>query len=238
MTLSSQTFVKRAYRLLNAAYGDLRWWPARTRFAVMVGAILTQGTAWRNVERALDRLHRARVMTPARLVRLPRARLEALIRPAGFFRVKARRLQAFLRMLQDRYDGRVAQMFRTPTGRLRRDLLAIHGIGPETADAILLYAGQRPLFVVDAYTRRILLRHGVIEPKASYDDIAALFARVLPRRARWFNAYHAWLVEVGKSHCRTTPICTDCPLGRLPLADGTIPDSYARHAMKREVIRG
>lgn len=153
------------YHTLLAAFGPQHWWPSSKSggpFEIIVGAILTQSTAWTNVERAITNLRRARLLTPRAIQRIPLPRLARLIRPSGYFRQKAKKLKAFVRFLRDEYAGSLARMFRTPTAKLREQLLAVHGIGPETADSILLYAGAHPVFVVDSYTRRILLRHALI----------------------------------------------------------------------------
>ncbi len=188
------------------------WWPADSPFEMIVGAILTQNAAWRNVEQALANLERAGVLHPDGLRGLSRARLERLIRPSGFFRVKTRRLRAFLDFLFDRHGGSVVRLLRTPRVRLRRELLGVTGIGPETADSIILYAGRKPEFVVDAYTRRIFHRHGFLGPDVSYDETKALFEENLPPEAPLFNEYHALIVNVGKDWCRPTPRCEGCPL--------------------------
>jgi len=167
------------FMTLYDAWGQQHWWPARSRFEVIVGAYLTQNTAWTNVERALENLRKARVLTVRGIRLTPRSKLEKLIRSAGYFRQKAQRLKTFVRFLDQRYGGSLARMFAEPTGKLRAELLALNGIGPETADSILLYAGNHPVFVVDAYTRRIVERHGLIPAKASYDHIRKLFERAL-----------------------------------------------------------
>ena len=165
----------RAYYLaLYRAWGPQHWWPARTRFEVIVGAYLTQNTAWTNVEKALGQLRKAHALTLAGIRRMPLEELERLIRPAGYFRQKAQRLKYFVDFLDRRYAGSLARMFAQPTARLREELLALHGIGPETADSILLYAGNHPVFVVDAYTRRILERHRLVSARAKYDEIREL----------------------------------------------------------------
>lgn len=167
------------YRTLYRAWGRQHWWPARSRFEVIVGAYLTQNTSWTNVERALASLRQAGLLTVdgVRRTRLPK--LEKLIRSAGYFRQKAKRLKTFVRFLDERYGGSIARMFAQPTARLREELLALNGVGSETADSILLYAGNHPVFVVDAYTRRILERHQIIVPRASYDSIRQLLERAL-----------------------------------------------------------
>jgi len=204
------------YHALFAALGPQGWWPARTRFEVIVGAILTQNTAWGNVERAIANLRRARLLSPRALAGAPLRRLARLVRPSGYFRQKARRLKTFVRFLETEYGGSLARMFRVPTAELRQKLLGVPGIGPETADSILLYAGGHPVFVVDAYTRRILLRHGLIGEKSSYEEIRALFEQNLPREPRLNNEFHALLVQVGKNWCRPQAArCDECPLGRF-----------------------
>jgi len=193
-------------------FGPQHWWPARTRFEVVVGAILTQNTAWSNVERALAALRGRRLLTAARLSELPPGRLAGLIRSSGTFRVKARRLRAFLAYLNGRYQGSLDRMSRAPLEALRRELLAVPGIGPETADSILLYALGRPAFVVDAYTRRVLSRHRLLPHDAGYQEVRAFFERHLPSDPRLFNEYHALLVAIGKQYCRSRPHCAECPL--------------------------
>ncbi len=202
------------YEALYAALGPQDWWPARTPFEVIVGAILAQSTAWGNVERAVSRLRQARLLTPRGIEHMPLGKLARLVRPSGYFRQKAKKLKAFVRFLRREFGGSLARMFRTPTAQLRRMLLGVHGIGPETADSILLYAGNHPIFVVDAYTRRILLRHGLVDAQAGYEEIRRLFEQSLPRDPRLYNEYHALLVHVGKTWCRPRVArCDECPLG-------------------------
>lgn len=200
------------YDAMLAACGPQHWWPARTPTEVIIGAILTQNTAWRNVERAIANLEGAGALDWRVLRDLPQERLAELIRPAGTFNVKARRLRAFVDWLWARFDGDLERMFATPPSTLREELLGIPGIGRETADAILLYAGGVPTFVVDAYTARILARHGLIDRDADYDEIKDLFESNLPSEAELFNEYHALLVAVGKTHCRPRARCEGCPL--------------------------
>lgn len=177
-----------------------------------MGAILTQNTAWGNVERAIRRLKTHHLLTARRLHAFPESRLAKLIRPSGTFKVKARRLKAFLRFLHERYSGRLNAMTRAPLLALRRELLAVHGIGPETADSILLYAVGRPTFVADDYARRVLSRHRLARPGIDYDSLQELFTSRLPRDPALFNEYHALLVRVGKIYCHRTPRCAECPL--------------------------
>jgi len=177
-----------------------------------VGAVLTQNTAWRNVERAIENLKEEGVLTPQSLIGLDEARLAGLIRPAGYYNVKARRLKHLMHFLDEAYGGGLERMFAEPLSSLRGKLLEVKGIGPETADSILLYAGEKPIFVVDAYTRRVLLRHGMITDGASYEDIQDLFMRGLPQDVALYQEYHALLVRLAKTFCKTKPLCSGCPV--------------------------
>ena len=205
------------YRRLFRAFGPQGWWPASHPFEMMVGAVLTQATSWRNVEQAIERLRRAGGLAPRRLLAMPRRRLERAIRTAGYFRQKAKRLAIFSRWYVTRYGGSPARMFRTPWRALRTELLSLHGIGPETADSMLLYAGKQPVFVVDAYTTRIFRRHRLIGADATYEDVQRFAMRELSPSATVYNECHALLVAVGKRFChRQHPDCGHCPLGDLP----------------------
>ena len=211
----------RLYLALFRRFGPQRWWPAKTPLEVAVGAILTQNTAWSNVERALERLAAQRLVDPRRLRALSQVELARLIRPSGTYRIKAQRLKAFLDFLWERFNGRVERLKTAPLEKLRSALLSVPGIGPETADSILLYAAGRPIFVVDAYTRRVLARHRLVPPDIGYEPLRAVFERHLPSDPALFNEYHALLVAVGKRYCRSRPLCESCPLrfdlkGRLP----------------------
>jgi endonuclease-3 related protein len=201
------------YDALFRAHGAQRWWPGRTRFEVIVGAILTQNTSWSNVERAIAELRREKLLSVDGIEQVPLTRLSRLIRSSGYFRQKARKLKAFVEFLRKQYHGSLDKLFAAPTEILRKQLLGVHGIGPETADSILLYAGKHPVFVVDAYTRRILERHHLANGKESYEDIRRLFERSLPLRSSLFNEYHALIVHTGKHFCRKrAPGCEQCPL--------------------------
>ncbi len=178
-TVKPEENIRSYFATLYDAWGQQHWWPARSRFEVIVGAYLTQNTSWTNVERALDSLRKARVLSIRGIRRTPLPKLETLIRSAGYFRQKAQRLKTFVRFLDECYGGSLARMFAEPTEKLRAELLALNGVGPETSDSILLYAGNHPVFVVDAYTRRILERHQLIPVKAGYEDIRQLFERAL-----------------------------------------------------------
>ena len=171
--------IRAYYHTLSSAWGRQHWWPAQSRFEVIVGAYLTQNTAWANVEKALANLRKARLLTLRGIRRTPQPELEQLIRPSGYFRQKAQRLKTFVSFLDKRYGGSLARMFTQPTAELRDELLTLNGVGPETADSILLYAGNHPAFVVDAYTRRILERHQIVSGAAGYDEIRQLFEQAL-----------------------------------------------------------
>ncbi len=199
------------WRLLDH-FGPLHWWPAETPFEVVVGAILTQNTAWRNVEYAIANLRRAGRLEVGALLELPAADLEALIRPAGFFRQKALCLQGFVRVLIEDHGGDLDAWLAGPLPAVRVELLALTGIGPETADSILLYAGNRPTFVVDAYTRRLFNRLGLLQGKKSYEEIRSRFMTALPAESGLFNEFHALIVETCKTFCRKQPLCPPCPL--------------------------
>jgi len=233
------------YQQLMAAWGPQDWWPAYTRFEVIVGAFLTQNTAWTNVERALRKLQQAGALNLDGIRRAPLAELTKMIRSSGYFRQKAQRLKNFVRYLDAGYGGSLERMFAQPTNKLREELLALNGVGPETADSILLYAGGHPVFVVDAYTRRIFERHGLITAKARYEEIRQLveqaFVQETPsgwdqppmsplagrrrhkfviRRAtlaaRAFDEFHALLVQTAKHHClKAEAHCAGCPLERF-----------------------
>ena len=218
------------YDALFEKHGTQSWWPGRTRFEIIVGAILVQNTSWSNVERAIVALRRERLLTPAGIEGVPQTKLARLIRSSGYFRQKARKLKAFVSFLRKNYAGSLAKMFRVPTNELRVQLLAVHGIGPETADSMLLYAGGHPVFVVDAYTRRVLERHGLVHEKATYEEIRRLFENSLPKRVSLFNEYHALIVHTGKHFCKPrAPLCSACPLKPF-LPPVTLPTKIAEVA--------
>lgn len=212
------------YHRLYDHYGDLSWWPGESPLEISVGAILTQNTAWANVNRAIGRLKEKHAMNVRALKDLSHKRLARLIRAAGYFNVKARRLKNFISFLRNRYGGSLKKMFRQETNRLREELLSVNGTGPETADSILLYAGQKAIFVIDAYTKRIFSRHQVMAYEKSYDEFQQLFMKSLPADVDLYNQYHAMLVNVGKDFCRSRPHCDSCPLNGWrdvpPLRDG------------------
>ncbi len=213
------------YRRLYAHFGPQHWWPAKSAFEVILGAILTQNTAWTNVELALANLKRAGLLHVGRLHKAREQRLAGLIRPSGYYRLKAKKLRAFTRFLSEKHHGRLSHLFRLETGVLRAELLTVYGIGPETADSIILYAARQPIFVVDAYTRRVAARLGLADADASYEELQQLFQEHLPRAEPLFNEYHALLVALGKYYCqKRTPRCGACPLqGLCPTAASLSP---------------
>jgi endonuclease-3 related protein len=238
------------YKALLSRWGPQNWWPAQSRFEVIVGAYLTQNTNWRNVEQAMANLRRAGALRVEDMGGLALSQLEELVRPSGYFRQKARKLKTFLAFLDEKYDGSLDRMFSRPTEELRVELLALNGVGPETADSILLYAGNHPVFVVDAYTRRVLERHGIIGPKTGYEEIRLLVEQAIgeaepesltvlqpggdPRHpasrmsrasrsqlAQHYNEFHALIVRVGSQYCSKTAKCEGCPLQRFLPHDRT-----------------
>ena len=237
----TRSLIPSYYTALLSRYGPQNWWPAHSRFEVIVGAYLTQNTNWSNVEKALLNLRRARRLSVSAMRATPIDELEALVRPSGYFRQKARNLKTFIAFLDERYSGSLSRLFSAPTAKLRAELLELNGVGPETADSILLYAGNHPVFVVDAYTRRLLLRHDIIGEKTGYEEIRALIEHAIsssgaeclivkesgsdPRHpvsrmsssartelAQHYNELHALIVRVGNHYCRTKAICEGCPL--------------------------
>jgi len=216
--MTSPKTVQRIYDALLKSFGPQRWWPGDTPFEIMAGAILTQNTNWGNVERAIAQLKKEGLLEPKAMQAVPVGRLAAAIRPAGYFNVKARRLKNFVGFMVDRYGGDIRRMRQRPLKALRRELLSVNGIGPETADSILLYALGKPVFVVDAYTRRFLRRHNLIEERADYHDIQNMFMDVLPPDPKLFNEYHALIVRLGKDVCRPSAKCEACPLNRISYA--------------------
>lgn len=200
------------YKKLRCSFGPQGWWPGETPFEVIVGAILTQNTSWENVEKAIVRLKRDGLLHPEKLYHIEESVLAQAIRPSGYYNIKAVRLKNFMDFLFGEYQGDLALMFAEDLGTLRGGLLGIKGIGPETADSILLYAGSKPIFVVDAYTKRVFSRHNLVSPDADYREIQDLFMRNLPKNVELYNEYHAQIVHLGKNFCKKRPKCTDCPL--------------------------
>ena len=206
--------LKEVYERLLAAYGPQHWWPAEKPFEVMIGAILTQSAAWRNTEKAIGNLKAAGALSPAAIRSLPISELARIIRPCGYFNAKALKLKALVDWFAG-YSDDFNNLSAIDTDTLRRELLAIHGIGPETADSILLYAIGKPVFVIDAYTRRITSRIGFAIDKESYDGYQRLFRANLAADRRLFNEYHALLVKLAKDACRKQPLCSKCCLKDL-----------------------
>ena len=201
------------YDLLYRKFGPRHWWPGNTRLEIIIGAILTQNTAWANVEKAIRNLKKERVLNAKALSAIPEKTLAELIRPSGYYNIKAGRIKNFLKFLNTHYNGSLAGMFGTDLYKLKEELLSVKGIGQETADSILLYAGNKPIFVVDAYTKRIFSRHGFISKNVEYKKIQSLFMDNLRQDARLFNEFHALIVELGKTTCKSKkPLCDICPL--------------------------
>lgn len=211
-----RTRLMEVFDALFKRYGALHWWPADTPFEVCVGAILTQNTNWLNVEKAIHNLKREGRLSLEALWEIDRERLAELIRPSGFFNVKSARLKDFIGWVLERH-GTLDAMFAGDWQELREELLAVRGIGRETCDSILLYAGGKPSFVVDAYTKRLCSRLGLVGEEAGYEELRALFMNALPQDSALFNEYHALIVEHCKRHCRKKPLCDGCPLKGLSL---------------------
>lgn len=201
------------YRRLHAAHGPQQWWPGDSTFEIMVGAVLTQNTAWTNVEKAIANLKLAQALSPEVIIAVPHRRLASWLKPSGYFNIKAKRLRAYCEWLIRK--GGVKRLAQLPTIALRDELLQVHGIGPETADDILLYAFHRPVFVIDAYTRRVFKRLGLIEGNEDYETLRELFEKSLVTDVQLFNEYHALIVAHAKDACRPRPRCDACKLGTL-----------------------
>ncbi len=201
------------YQKLYRHFGPQHWWPGETPFEVMVGAILTQNTAWKNVERAIENLKKENALSPEEINKMNIEKLAQLIKPSGFYNLKAKRLKSFIERFMEDFHGDIQEMKKLEKHTLREWLLSIPGIGRETADSIILYAIEKPIFVVDAYTRRILSRHGFIKGDEDYDEIQEIFHRNLPHDTGLFNEYHALIVRLGKEYCKKqNPLCETCPL--------------------------
>ncbi len=210
------TILLEIYQKLYQAFGPQHWWPGDTPFEIAAGAILTQNTNWGNVEKAIQNLKKQSALSAGIIHKMPAKKLAELIRPAGYFNVKANRLKSFVNFFMNDYHGSIKRMKGEDTYALREKLLTINGIGSETADSILLYALKKPVFVIDAYTKRVLSRHGIMEHEKSYDEFQQLFHSSLKKDVRLFNEYHALFVRAGKTFCkRKKPLCEDCPLYNL-----------------------
>ena len=205
----------RIYNRLVEAYGPQHWWPEGSVLEVMVGAVLTQNTNWQGVEKAIANLNKNGLLSLDKLHHRPIEELAEFIKPAGYFNLKARRLKNLIGMVAEAYGGDLNAMGQMETAQLRQELLSVNGVGPETADSILLYAFHRPIFVVDTYTYRVTSRHGLIEEEVNYQALQDLFMHHLPLDVEMFNEYHALLVRVGKLHCKRKARCEGCPLEPL-----------------------
>jgi endonuclease-3 related protein len=200
------------FNTLYKAFGPQHWWPGETPFEVAVGAILTQNTNWVNVEKAINNLKNCTTLDAHFLHKMPHPKLASLIKPSGYFNIKAKRLKHFLAFLVNHYNGRIENMQNEDALMLRHQLLEVNGIGPETADSILLYALEKPFFVIDAYTKRVLAKHKIVSEEATYHEIQGLFHKNLPMDVKLFNEYHALFVMTGKHYCKPKPRCEECPL--------------------------
>lgn len=203
------------YEKLYGRFGPRHWWPAETPFEVMVGAVLTQNTSWANVEKAICNLKGRGLLGPERLNSIPLSRLAEFIRPSGYYNIKAKRLKSLVSFLMRDFKGDIALMRRLEMEALRKELLRVHGIGPETCDSIMLYALNKPVFVIDAYTKRIFSRCGLAKEDVTYDGLQRLFTEALPRSVKLYNEYHALIVQLGKEVCRKRPKCNLCPINKL-----------------------
>jgi endonuclease III related protein len=201
------------YRKLYHAFGPQHWWPGDTPFEIAVGAILTQNTNWGNVEKAIQNLKSRDALSAKVIHTMPVEDLAELIRPSGYFNIKTTRLKSFINFLMKEYHGSMKRMITGEVHQLREKLLSVNGIGPETADSILLYALGKPVFVIDAYTKRVLSRHRILDDRRSYDEFQALFHATLKKDEKLFNEYHALFVKLGKTFCKKSkPLCATCPL--------------------------
>lgn len=209
----AQKELKKVYRILRKQQGERNWWPAETTFEILVGAVLTQNTAWTNVEKAIQSLKNNELLSPQKIVACKPRRLAICIRSSGYFNVKAKRLRALCEWYIR--QGEYKRIKKWPTEKLRQELLAVHGVGPETADDIILYAFRRPVFVIDAYTKRIFSRLGLTQADQGYESMRSFFENNLQPDAQLFGEYHAHIVEHGKNICRVKPRCEECALNNL-----------------------
>ncbi|MGQ9705417.1 MAG: endonuclease III domain-containing protein [bacterium] len=216
MGIDKTDFIRRVYDILLKELGPQRWWPAQNRWEVVVGAVLTQNTNWINVERAIENLKYKELIDIEKLAKADIKDIAEAIRPSGYFNQKARKLKGIATYIKDKNDGKLDEFFNKPTEILRNELLSIWGIGKESADSIILYSAEKPIFVVDSYTIRILKRHNIIDEVDNYDDVQRLFMESLERDIRIYNEYHALLVNIGKNYCtKRKQKCEICVLNRL-----------------------
>lgn len=207
--------LQKIYSRLYAAFGPQHWWPGETAFEVAVGAILTQNTSWANVEKAIGNLKKDGLLSAGHLFHMNVRNLAALIRPAGYYNIKARRLKNFVEFLTAGFGGSMRRMKDEEQDVMRKRLLSVNGIGPETADSIMLYALEKPVFVIDNYTKRVLSRHKIMKQDSPYEDFQELFHSSLAREAALYNEFHALFVRLAKEHCRTKSLCSGCPVERM-----------------------
>lgn len=217
------------YDRLFCDFGPQGWWPGNTPLEVVVGAILTQNTAWTNVEKAIANLKNYGPLTINEILRRTDTELAALIRPSGYYNQKAARLKGVIGYIAQNYQGDLARLFDKPLADLREELLSLKGIGPETADSIILYAADKPVFVVDAYTRRIFSRLGLVAEDIGYEPLREFFERHLPVDIRLYNEYHALIVRLGNRHCRRRPVCPGCPIRRSCRSRKTFAQNKTTH---------
>lgn len=214
--MQKRDILLKIYSSLYNYFGPLNWWPGDTPFEIMVGAILTQNTSWSNAEKAINNLKKENLLEPRKLYRINQEELAQLIKPSGYYNIKARRLKNFVNIFVNDFEGSAKKMFSSDAGELRKKLLNVNGIGPETADSILLYAGKRPFFVVDAYTKRVFSRHKLISKDSTYYQIQEFFIKNLDRDVKLFNEFHAQIVMLGKTICTSkNPNCAKCPIDYL-----------------------
>jgi endonuclease-3 related protein len=214
--MQKRDILLKIYNSLYDFFGPMKWWPGDTPFEIIVGAILTQNTSWSNVEKAINNLKKENLLEPRKLYRINQEELAQLIKPSGYYNIKARRLKNFVNIFVNDFEGSAENMFSGGSRELRKKLLKVNGIGPETADSILLYAGKRPFFVVDAYTKRIFSRHKLISKDSTYYQIQEFFSQNLDKDVKLFNEFHAQIVMLGKTICTSkNPDCTKCPIAFL-----------------------
>lgn len=214
--MKKQEILLKIYNSLYNYFGPLKWWPGDTPFEIMMGAILTQNTSWSNVEKAINNLKKENLLEPRKLYRINQEELAQLIKPSGYYNIKARRLKNFVNLFVNDFECSAEKMFSGDSEELRKKLLNVNGIGPETADSILLYAGKKPFFVVDAYTKRVFSRHELISENAAYHQIQEFFSQNLDQDVKLFNEFHAQIVMLGKTICTSkNPDCVKCPIGFL-----------------------
>jgi endonuclease-3 related protein len=216
MKTQTENILLKIYNSLFDFFGPLNWWPGDTPFEIMVGAILTQNTSWSNVEKAINNLKKENLLEPWKLYLINQEKLAQLIKPSGYYNIKTRRLKNFVNIFVNDFEGSAEKMFSGDSGELRKKLLKVNGIGPETADSILLYAGKKPFFVVDAYTKRVFSRHKLISKDSTYCQIQEFFSQNLDRNVELFNEFHAQIVMLGKTICTSkNPDCVKCPIAFL-----------------------